>query len=286
MAGRRKERSAYLHRKDARRKRGWGKRVIKGKVWTTVRRSTRRYFLFRPDEHGKVEQIFWYCLAVAAKKHGIIVHAAVLMSTHIHLVYTDPRGVQPDFKRDFHRTFAQGMKALLGWPEEVFNKLLRGEHEPLTAEAVLDDIAYLIANPVSAFAVRYAKDWPGPKTLPRDIGTRVVVVSRPDFFFDSDNPDWPAEAELPLEMPAILAAKYGDERARALIAEGVGEYERAALAESQSEGIPFRGARRCMRVPHTAAAFPATSTSARPGHGAATGSSRSPRRAATAARRA
>lgn len=228
--------------------------MVKGKIWTTVRRSTRRYFLFRPDEHGMVEQIFWYCLGVAAQKHGIIVHAAILMSTHIHLVYTDVRGVQPDFKRDFHRTFAQFMKALLGWPEEVFNKYLTGEHEPLTADAVLDDIAYLIANAVSAFAVRYAKDWPGPKTLPRDVGTRVVVAARPDGFCDPDNHAWPEYVELPLEMPAILTAKHGDDEARALIAERVREYERAAFAESQQEGIPFRGARRCMRVPHTARA--------------------------------
>ncbi|NIR29006.1 MAG: transposase [Gammaproteobacteria bacterium] len=176
------------------------------------------------------------------------------MSTHIHLVYTDVRGVQPDFKRDFHRTFAQGIKALLGWPEEVFNKYLKGEHEPLTADAIIDDIAYLIANPVSAFAVRYAKDWPGAKTLPGDIGKRVIKATRPDGYFDPDNPDWPDRAQLRLEMPSQLTAAYGEQAARARIAERVRDYERAAHAEAKAEGIAFRGTRRCQRVPHTARA--------------------------------
>lgn len=254
MSALRKPRTTYDRRLQSRRMRTRRKRVIKGKVWTTVRRTTRRYFLFRPDEHRAVENLFWYCLAVAAKKHGIIVHAAILMSTHIHLVYTDVRGVQPHFKRDFHRTFAQGMKALLGWPEEVFNKYLKGEHEPLTADAIVDDIAYLIANAVSAFAVRYAKDWPGAKTLPADIGKRVIKANRPDGYFDPDNPDWPESAELRLEMPEQLIAKYGEHGARARIAEGVREYERAAHAEAQQEGIAFKGARRCLRVPRTARA--------------------------------
>ncbi len=201
-----------------------------------------------------MEQIFWYCLAVAANKHGIVVHAALLMSTHIHLVYTDVRGVQPDFKRDFHRTFAQGMKALLGWPEEVFNKYLGGEHEPLTADAVADDIAYLIANPPSAFAVRYAKDWPGAKTLPRDIGRRVIKAARPDGYFDADNPDWPAKATVRLEMPECLTTKYGEDGARADLAKRVRDYERAAFDEAKQEGIVFKGVRRCMRVSRTARA--------------------------------
>ena len=47
-------------------------------------------------------------------------------------------------------------------------------HRPATIEA----LAYLIANPVEAGAVRYAKDWPSAQTLPRDIGARVVTVKR------------------------------------------------------------------------------------------------------------
>jgi putative transposase len=228
--------------------------VTKGKMWVVDRRTTRRYFLFRPDEAGKVEQAFWYCLAVCAAEYGIEVHAAVLMSTHIHLFYTDLLGNQPLFKREFHRLFACCIKLILGWPEEVFNKSQGGEHEPLTPEAAIEDTAYLIGNPPSAFTVRYARDWPGPKTLPEDIGRRVIRVSRPECFFDPKNPRWPEEAELRLTMPQVLEATYGEEEARRRIAERVRRFEREALAKSRKEGIAFRGARRVQRTPHTARA--------------------------------
>jgi len=55
-------------------------------------------------------------------------------------------------------------KAYRGWPEEVFNKDSSGVHALLTPEATMEAIAYLIANPVEAGAVRYAKDWPGAHT--------------------------------------------------------------------------------------------------------------------------
>ena len=225
-----------------------------GKVWVTDRRATRRHFLFSPKARRELEPAFWYCLAHCAAKHGIVVHAALLMSTHIHLVYTDAWGVQPFFKRDFHRLFAQCVKAILGWPEEVFNKHLGGEREPLGDEATLKAIGYLIANPAMAFAVRYAKDWPGPKTLPADIGTRVIRASRPDCFFDPNNPDWPDEVELRLEMPEVLEGTYGAEQARCLIAEDVARREQEALSESKKHRIAFKGVRRVERTPHTARA--------------------------------
>jgi hypothetical protein len=223
-------------------------------VWAVDRRTTRRYFLFTPDELRRLEQAFWYCLAVCAAETGIVVHAAVLMATHLHLVYTDPRGVQPIFKREFHRLFAHCVKAILGWPEEVFNKQSGGEHEPLSEEALIQDIAYLIANPPQALAVRYAKDWPGAKTLPQDIGRRVIRVARPDVYFDPSNPRWPAVAELQISMPESLSETYGDDEARRRIEAQVRELERDARAKAETHGVAFKGARRVMRTPHTARA--------------------------------
>jgi hypothetical protein len=236
---------------------GMGRRrkiVTPGKIWATDRRTTRRYFLFSPAQRARIGPAFWYCLAVAAEKHGILVYAALLMSTHPHLVYADPRGVQPLFKRDFHRMFAMCVKAILGWPEEVFNKSQGGEHEPLSEEALIEDIAYLIANPCAAFAVRYAKDWPGPKTLPEDIGRRTIRFPLPECYFDPDNTDWPKEVVLQFHMPECLEDKYGADETREMIAAGVRRREQAALAESKRLGIPFKGVRRVLRTPHTARA--------------------------------
>ncbi len=57
-------------------------------------------------------------------------------------------------------------KAYRGWPAELFDKHSTGAHALLTPEATIESITYLIANPVEALAVRYAKDWPGAQMLP------------------------------------------------------------------------------------------------------------------------
>ena len=226
--------------------------MIAGKIWAVDRRTTRRYFLFSPDSEGRIEDAFWYCLGVCAKKYGIEIHAALLMSTHPHLVYTDTRGLQPLFKREFHRLFAHCVKAIRGWPEEVFKpNSPGGEHEPLNEEALVESIGYLIGNPPTAFAVRYSKDWPGAKTLPQDIGTRVVRAKRPDVYFDPNNPDWPEWAEVRLVMPDSLVEKYGAEGARRRIADVVRRHEHKAFSEAKARGIAFKGARRVVRTPHT-----------------------------------
>lgn len=228
------------------------RRIIEpGKTTALSRRTTRRYFLLNPDQTGELKQCYWYCLGLAAQRHGVVVHAACLMSTHSHEIVTDVRGVLPRFLQEFHRLLALATKALRGWPGEVFDKRSTGQHELLTPEATIEALAYLISNPVEAGAVRYAKDWPGAHTLPRDIGTRVVRARRPAHYFDPDNPDWPDVVELRLEMPAALDLDYGIELAQQRIAQRVKAREHTAWQESKRTGIAFVGARRVVRQAHT-----------------------------------
>ena len=173
------------------------------------------------------------------------------MSTHSHEVVTDVRGVLPRFLQEFHRLLALTTKALRGWPGEVFDKRSTGQHVLLTPEATIEALAYLIANPVEAGAVRYAKDWPGAQTLPRDIGARVVKVKRPSRYFDPDNAAWPDVVELRLQMPTELQLDYGTELAQQRIAERVKAREHHAWQESKRTGITFAGARRVLRQAHT-----------------------------------
>ncbi len=199
-----------------------------------------------------MKQIFWYCLAVAAQKYGIRVHVAVLMSTHFHYVVTDVYGRLPEFRMEFHRMLALCTKAFRGWPEEVLSKASTGEHEPLTPRALVRQMAYAIANPSAAGAVRYSKDWPGAKTLVADIGARAITVARPDFYLDSDNQGWPDVATMPIEMPDELIEEYGSvEAARDEIAKEVSRLEHEARRKLEAEGRSFMGARRVLRVHHT-----------------------------------
>jgi len=142
-------------------------------------------------------------------------------------------------------------KAYRGWPEEVFNKKSAGVHALVSPEAVIESIAYLIANPVEAGAVRYAKDWPGAHTLPAHVGTRVIRVKRPKHYFDPDNSQWPEELELRLEMPVALQLDYGAKLARERIAERVRAKQHEAWNEAKRAGRAFIGPRRLLRLPHT-----------------------------------
>lgn len=225
--------------------------VDPGATLAITRRTTRRFFLFNPDESRQMEQAYWYCLAYAAQLHGVIVHAACLMSNHSHEVITDVRGELSLFLQTFHRHFAMVTKAYRGWAGEVFDKEQTSVHTLLTPEAALESMAYLIANPVAAGAVRYAKDWPSAQTLPRDVGARTIRARRPDLFFDPENPRWPSEIELSLRMPTAVELEYPVELARQRIAERVREREHQAWAESKRTGIPFIGPRRVLRLPYT-----------------------------------
>ncbi|RZV53367.1 MAG: transposase [Deltaproteobacteria bacterium] len=225
--------------------------VDPGATLALSRRTTRRHFLLHPDEAREMEQIYWYCLAHAANLHGVVVHAACLMSTHAHEVITDVHGVYPKFLETFHRNLAVCTKALRGWPEEVFNKRSSGVHALLTPDAVIESIAYLISNPVAAGAVRYAKDWPGAHTLPQHVGTRVIRVKRPTHYFDPGNSEWPEELELRLEMPVALELDYGPELARDRIAERVRDKRHQAWNEAKRTGRSFMGPRRLLKVLHT-----------------------------------
>lgn len=225
--------------------------VDPGATLAVSRRTTRRYFLLHPDEARQMEQVYWYCLALAAKLHGVLVHAACLMSTHSHEVITDVRGEYPKFLHTLHRYVALCTKAYRGWPEEVFNKDSSGVHALLTPDAVVESIAYLVANPVQAGAVRYAKDWPGAHTLPAHLGTRVIRVKRPKHYFDPENTDWPEEMELRFEMPVVLELDYGAELARERIAERVRIKEHQAWNEARRSGLSFIGPRRVLKLPHT-----------------------------------
>ena len=175
------------------------RQVVPGRTEMTTRRTLRRTFLFRPDP--KLIQFYLYCLAVYAERYAIEVHAVVLMSTHEHLIVTDNRRRLPDFFRDLHRVVALGTKILRRWEGTVWDSEPTSRVALCTPKAIIEKLAYIMANPVEAGLVDRAQDWPGVIVLPDDLGTKTWTVERPDFFFDSDNPLWPKTATLRLTLP-------------------------------------------------------------------------------------
>ncbi|UJR84055.1 Hypothetical protein I5071_61260 [Sandaracinus amylolyticus] len=201
-----------------------------------------------------MRNLFVYALALCARKHGVLVHVATLMSTHEHLVVTDVAGVLPDFLRDLHRWVALGTKVLRRWEGAVWDHEPSSIVELRTRDAVVQKSAYAIANPVLAGLVREAKDWPGVQTRPREIGRGVLKARRPPMFFDPHNEQWPDAVELELSpFPSISSGWSPDEMRRA-IAQEVERQERDARIEVRARGVAFLGARRCQSVaPHVRA---------------------------------
>src|SRR4029079_5067154 len=142
--------------------------ILPGATYLLTRRVLRRHLLLRPD--AAITRLLVYALAVSTRRYGIEVHALCAMSTHLHLVVTDVQGVLPRFLQYFHRIVALGTKVLRKWEGPVWDHEATSVVRLLTHAAVVEKIAYVLANPVAAGLVRRADEWPGAKVDVRDIG--------------------------------------------------------------------------------------------------------------------
>ncbi|MCO5168645.1 MAG: hypothetical protein M9894_20075 [Planctomycetes bacterium] len=232
-----------------------------------TRRCFGRMFLLRPSP--QVEAVFSYCLALAAEKYGIQVHALIVLSNHWHGLVTDPRGTLPEFLRWLHCNVAKALNVHLRrgeslWAPGSYSAVHLGDEA-----AVLDKLVYVITNGVAAGLVPTPGEWPGLHTLAEDVGTRVVDAARPDFFFrqpaadadeEADRADdsararrrrrepardpLPDRARLAITVPPAFAAMPPEEF-RALLGRAVDE--RVAQLHRQRAGRPWLGAEAVLR---------------------------------------
>lgn len=208
-------------------------------VFMITRRTLHRTHLLQPDAF--ITQFFLYALAVCAARYGIVVHAAVLMSTHEHLVISDPLGNLSRFMAQLHRLVALGVKIHRKWEGPVWEPEKASVVELMTTQAVIEKLAYVMANPVAAGLVLHAEQWPGLTTLPAQLGSAQFTAKRPKVYFDADNPKWPAEATLQLQMPDV---GLSDDETRAKVALELQWLEQKAYAEVKAKGWRFLGAER------------------------------------------
>ena len=131
--------------------------VIAGRTYMFTRRCSERRFFLRPDP--LVTNAFWFCLGWAADKHGMLLHAAVALSNHVHVVATDPRGVYPDFLRDFNGLLARVVNAARGRWEHFWDANQASAVLLEDEAAQLDKVVYTLTNPVGL--VDKAADSPG-----------------------------------------------------------------------------------------------------------------------------
>ncbi|MDH3623597.1 MAG: transposase [Myxococcales bacterium] len=220
--------------------------VLAGDTVMVTRRTLRRHHLFRPDP--AIRQLYLYALAVCAKQFGILVHAVTLMSTHEHLVITDPNRRLPEFLRDLHRLVSLGAKVIRKWEGPIWDHEKSSVVRLLTEQAMIEKLAYVMANPVKAGLVAHARDWPGITVLPHELGRRTLVIERPRVFFSPDNEKWPDTVELTLTLPPTLERSYPAQEVREAVNEELERQERQARAEVKARGWRVLGAGRVRRL--------------------------------------
>lgn len=222
------------------------RKVLPGTTYLITRSTRNRRFFLAPDD-STVAVIFWFCIAVAAALTGVQVHAVACLSNHIHLVVTDVRGVLPLFTHWLFRHTALCLKLLRGIEENVWSADKPTCTELLTAEAVLEAMAYTLANPATSGLVARSRSWPGAASRPEDLYGNAIEAVVPPVYFSRR---WKRHS-LRLTVPAALAEFGPAEAVVDLLRGRVREMERAAARKLRDEGRSFLGLDALLETRHT-----------------------------------
>ncbi len=221
------------------------RQIFEGTTYLVTRRCSERRFFLRPSR--KTDAIFRYVLAVAANRYEILVHAFCVLSNHFHLVVTDPHARLPDFHRYLDGLVARAMNCSLGRWEHFWGPDSYSAVRLETADAVIEKMVYVLANPVAAGLVRRGREWPGLWSDPSLIDGDAFVAERPKEFFRSIG-KMPASASLRLHRPPGFET---DDAFPERLAKALCEAEDHAAAELANEGRSFLGAARVLaQEPH------------------------------------
>ena len=216
--------------------------LLAGRTYFITRRVRDRTHLFRPDP--AINQVFLYCLFVTAEQLGIQVHAAVQMGNHLHLVVTDPTGHLSVFLTRFHRLVAKCTQTLRGWQGTVFEDTNCSVVALLSPEAVVQQIAYTVGNPVRAHLVERWRDWPGVSQWCDKEQRRWPKVTKPSIYFRKNNRRYPLSVAPVFSVPQVLMRAYGERGARSAVRREIRRIERQSLAARSLSGQAVVGARR------------------------------------------
>ncbi|MBX3249133.1 MAG: hypothetical protein KF901_18285 [Myxococcales bacterium] len=229
--------------------------VLPGQVISTSRQVLHRHFRLRPDR--QMVELFKYLLALYAAKYGIKIHVCCLMSTHYHLVFTDVHGNRGEFFRDFHSMLTKCVLVYRGLRGTyVFDKSQTSQCDCIN-EAVIEAVAYALANPTAAGITSTPSEWPGNFCHADELATgKTERVKRPDTFrredgshvrfFDLASERWPEEVELRFEPVPMLADAAEYQRLVQVELEGL---IRKKLEEAG--GQPFSRVRQASAAPST-----------------------------------
>lgn len=217
------------------------RRLIPGATYLVTRRCSHRQCLLRPD--AATNQILRYCLAVATKRHGLLVHAVCVMSNHIHLVLTDPRCEISKFAQWLHKYSAKCMNKFRGRRENFWSSIGSFSAVRLYSDVdFLRKLVYVCGNPVKSGLVAYGAQWPGVRFSVGGVGAQSFTVEKPGVYFSRiDSLSMPAEASFTVSRHPEFFADLPDDEFEEKVRGAVGSYEEAIRERFKREGRQFLG---------------------------------------------
>ncbi|MEM7232253.1 MAG: transposase [Planctomycetota bacterium] len=227
--------------------------VIPGSTYHLTKRCVLRQFLLTPSEF--VNELMAYCIAVAAERYGVRVHAACVMSNHQHQVVTDPLGALPEYMHWIDSQSAQCLNVYYDrsgpvWEDVQYRRItLSGEIEtdgvsdPLESDDdILEKMIYTVTNPVAAGLVGKSEQWPGLCVGP-DRAAATQRIERPKRYFKST----PPTADLNIVRPPCYQ-ELSDEEFVDLVRGRTEERESQIREERRASGETFVGAKRVRKT--------------------------------------
>ncbi|MGC4000629.1 MAG: hypothetical protein QM767_25555 [Anaeromyxobacter sp.] len=163
------------------------------------------------------------------------------MSNHLHLLLTDVSARLPEFMQLAMSLIARALNPHVGNTENFWRPGSYNDVAVETDEAVVEQGAYTLANPVAANLVFDPGEWPGAFSDPAAFGTETVIA-RPEVFFLMDG-DLPETATLRLTVPKGFASAA---EFRERVVSRLDELVRLARDKARAKGKPFLGRQRVL----------------------------------------
>jgi REP element-mobilizing transposase RayT len=229
------------------------RRYRPGTTWHVSTRTLEERFLL--SLQPAVVSAIGACLAKAASTYFVRVNSFVQMQNHLHLVVTLTLPNLHHFMRSFLSAAAKIINAHLRRKGKVFGERY-SPTQILDADAMVDKLAYVNANPCSANLVDRASDWPGLTSARALVTGEPLVFQKVDrtAFDRARRRDPKARPEDFLEVhelrvsPLPCWANLPPEEQRRLAAEAITQAEQAARARRQAEGKPVMSHQRLMNT--------------------------------------
>lgn len=189
----------------------------------------------------RVKNLILYVLGRGAELFDMRLLCFVTMGSHYHLLVEDSEACLPAFMEYVNGQIARAMNTLIGRRDKFFSGDGYLDLRPQTPSDIIERYRYILANPLAADLVRYAADYPGLWTGPKQIG-RTMCVPRPDFFY-REGGSTPAQVEVTFEVPSAFESD-GVEGFRNRIADIVRQEEKRNTARRKRAGRSVLGRRR------------------------------------------